>query len=219
MDSEETYNFIIILSNLVLFTTLIPLILIVSIKTRTYFTVKWVLFILLGLGLIIDFILQSPKIDIGGNFMYNIYTIVCITTSVVIYNKLLSDSFSRKLSFYSLLILLSIFLAFIIYQKDLSIDSSLVYLIFSIIVVILSFLYFRTLLNEMKVINLFNHPPFWIVFAYLTYYGGTMSLTLFQDYIIDGKAQVYETLWSIQLIANIIFSILISISVWKMRKT
>ena len=45
------------------------------------------------------------------------------------------------------------------------------------------------------------------------------ALTLFQDYIIGGNLDVYIILWSIQLIANIIFSILISISIWKMRKT
>ena len=208
-----------IIASIASYSTFIPLVLILFIKTRTYFTLKWVLFILMGLGLSIDYLLENPNFGSSPDMMYNIYTIVCILTSIAVYNQILSDSFSRKLALYSFSILFIGFIFSIIYTQDINIDSSTAYLIFSIIVVILSFLYFRTVLNEMTIPNLYDHPPFWIVFAYLTYYGGTISLTLFQDYIIGGNIDVYIILWSIQLIASIIFSILISISIWKMRKT
>ena len=217
MDPQGMY--LNIITSIALYSTYIPLVFILLIKTRTYFKLKWVLFILIGLGLTIDYLLGTPYFGSLPDMMYNFYTIVCILTSIAVYNQVLSDSFSRKLSIYLFSTLFIGFIFSMIYTQDINIDSSTAYLIFSIIVVILSLLYFRTVLNEMKIPNLYGHPPFWIVFAYLTYYGGTISLTLFQDYIIGGNLDVYIILWSIQLIANIIFSILISISIWKMRKT
>ena len=219
MASEGARIFSEIIANTAIASSVAPLLFILSIKTRTYFTLKWVLFILIGLGLIIDLMLKSPKITFNYNILYNVYTIICISTSIVLYSNLLSTSFSRRLSIYSLSIVLITFISRSIYMNDFKIDSSITYMLYSIIVVILSFFFFRTLLNEMKVTKLLRHPPFWIVFAFLMYYGGTMSLTLFQDYIIGGGLEITIILWPIQGIANIIFSILISISVWTMRKT
>lgn len=220
MASEGMIWFVKTVADVAIYVSFIPLLFILFIKSRTYFKIKWVLFVLIALGVSIDLMLKNPDIDINYNVFYNAYTVICIVTSMLLFNYILTTLTPKKISFYTLLTLLVIFLACILYTKNPFIDSSLPYLAYSLIIVLLAFLFFRTLLNQMKIQNLLIHPPFWIVFAFLIYYGGTMSLTLFQDFIL-GQAgfELTVVLWPIQSIASILFSILISISLWTMRKT
>jgi len=222
MEDSFIYNFALLITELSVISTTAALIISTSIKTRAHFKLKWALVVLFLGSLIIDLMFRFSYIlpfKIVTNFFYNAYTILCLITSYYVFSIILTN---KNISKYLLIgfggLIFSILFAYLFYQ-DLNMESSTAYTIYSLSIIVLSMLYFRNLLNDMKVSHLFKHPHFWVVCGYLLYYGGTIVLTLFQNYIQGSGIRLTLYLWPIQGIANIIFTLLIAKSIWTMRKT
>lgn len=216
------YKFAATIADIALLFPFIPIIFALIITTRAYLKIKWALVVLMLGGVSIDLILRfgsSYGIHIETNLLYNAYTVLCIIISNFVFSTIIRNTALRVfMSATFLSILIGIMMGYIVYQ-DTKMESSTAYSIFSIVIIILSMLYFRNLLNKLEVPNLLKHPYFWVVFAFLWYFGGTLILTLFQNYIHDAGTDLLLYLWPIQIIAGIIFTLLISKSIWTMRIT
>ncbi len=222
MEDSFIYYLALLIIEFSIISTAIALITCTSIKTRVHFKLKWALVTLLLGSVTIDLMFRFSYLlpfEIVTNLFYNVYTIICLITSYYVFSIILTNKNSSK---YLLIgfggLIFSILFAYLFYQ-DINMESSTAYVIYSLSVIVLSMLYFRNLLNDMKVPHLFKHPHFWVVCGYLLYYGGTVVLTLFQDYILNSNIKLTLYLWPIQGIANILFTLLIIKASWTMRKT
>ena len=221
MEDSFIYKFALFVSNVAFISPIVPIILVLIVKTRAHFNLKWALFALLLGGFILDLISKFyfRSSYYTQNIKFNIYTILCLVISIIIFDIILGNKGQKKIAILCFSTILAGLFIVGIYYRNLNIDSSLAYTLFSLIVIIFSFIYFKNLLNEMKVRYILRHSYFWIISAFLVYFGGTLALTLFQEYVANGSVELILYLWPIQGFAYIIFTFLIAKSIWTMRKT
>lgn len=76
----------------------------------------------------------------------------------------------------------------------------------------ISFLY--QLMNEMPVEKVQTLPMFWLAFGVLVYYGGTLFLFLFNNYLISHLPKSHQIIWALHNALNIIKNVFLFISLW-----
>jgi len=84
-----------------------------------------------------------------------------------------------------------------------------------LILVGLSIYYLYHLLKELQVDNIAKVPMFWITFAVLCYYGGTLALFLVNNLMADNYPDSHRMLWIFHNICNILKNILLAIGLWQ----
>jgi hypothetical protein len=71
------------------------------------------------------------------------------------------------------------------------------------------------LLNELPAANITNVPMFWVTFAVLCYYGGTLVLFLMNNLMLGKYLASHRMLWILHNICNILKNILLAIALWQ----
>jgi len=84
-----------------------------------------------------------------------------------------------------------------------------------LILVGLSIYYLYHLLKELQVDNIAKVPMFWITFAVLCYYGGTLALFLLNNLTADNYPNSHRMYWIFHNICNILKNILLAIGLWQ----
>jgi len=84
-----------------------------------------------------------------------------------------------------------------------------------LILVGISIYYLYHLLKELQVDNIAKVPMFWITFAVLCYYGGTLALFLVNNLMADNYPDSHRMLWIFHNICNILKNILLAIGLWQ----
>ncbi len=84
-----------------------------------------------------------------------------------------------------------------------------------LILVGISIYYLYNLLKELQSDNIAKVPMFWISFAVLCYYGGTLVLFLLNNLMIYNYPNSYTIFWTFHNICNILKNILIAIALWQ----
>jgi membrane-associated HD superfamily phosphohydrolase len=85
----------------------------------------------------------------------------------------------------------------------------------AILMIVLSLWFQYRLLKEMPVEKIQRFPFFWLSFGVLTYYGGTMFLFLFNNYLIEYFKQSHGLIWVLlHNLLNISKNIFLFLTVW-----
>ena len=84
-----------------------------------------------------------------------------------------------------------------------------------LILVGISIYYLYHLLKELQVDNIAKVPMFWISFAVLCYYGGTLVLFLLNNLTADNYPNSHRMYWTFHNICNILKNILLAVGLWQ----
>jgi hypothetical protein len=80
------------------------------------------------------------------------------------------------------------------------------------IISVLHFLYH--LLTKMPVERVQTLPLFWIAFGVLIYYGGTLFLFLFNNYLLAHQLQYHQSIWILHNLLNITKNVFLFMALW-----
>lgn len=79
--------------------------------------------------------------------------------------------------------------------------------------------FFYSILKKPIYDDILKEPVFWINIAVLLYFSGNLLLFLFNNYVLAFSLQKGNFLWlTIHSFFNLVYSILTSIGIWKLRK-
>lgn len=104
---------------------------------------------------------------------------------------------------------------FVISKSGLYAIDSTAYLLLSISGVAISMYYYYCMFDKPETGRVMKIPLFWINGAFLFYFGSTIFLSLFEEYIRSNGIGLISLLWPIQIIATIILNTLIVIGLYK----
>lgn len=208
-----------ILMYFAIFIQVLPILLLLSIRNKVQIFLKRTLFLLCTINIVTDLlsIIMAP-IYKNNNPIYHVYTLVIGIIILIMYKsffkiKILKSIINFSIIFFSIL---SIFIFF--YHDGYKYNNTVSNILLSILIVTLSFVYFYILFIDMKIKNLLIHPPFWIISAFLIFYGSTFYLSLFEDFISSYNYNLLNYTWPVQLITTIIFNLILAKGIWTMRK-
>jgi len=85
----------------------------------------------------------------------------------------------------------------------------------SLILVGIAVYYLYQLLNNLPAENITKMPMFWVSFAVLCYYGGTLVLFLMNNLMLGKYLASHRMLWILHNICNILKNILLAIALWQ----
>lgn len=104
------------------------------------------------------------------------------------------------------------------YFNDLDLANDIATTSESILIITLGILYFHKIFTDLDIPKLTNYYYFWLNSAFLLYFSTALFLFLFKSYI-KKMDELAPFLWSIHLIINITYNILLAIGICKHRKT
>jgi hypothetical protein len=93
------------------------------------------------------------------------------------------------------------------------------YTVEAIAIIALVLLSFHSIFKKQIYSNLLNAPVFWVNSAFLIFFSGNIYLYLFSKYLQEHALNAFFEIWVFHSILNIIFFILISIGLWKTKKS
>jgi len=85
-----------------------------------------------------------------------------------------------------------------------------------IITVALNYIYF--IINETYIEKIQTLPLFWLSFGVLVYYGGTLFLFLFNNYLIEHFQTGNQVAWVLHNLLNVVKNIFLFIALWVHHK-
>ncbi len=88
----------------------------------------------------------------------------------------------------------------------------------NVFVMIFSLAYFPKAINELKYNKITYDFHFWINFGLLLLNGTTLFISLFEVYIRESNSELTLYTWLIQLIANILFNLILTGGIWYISK-
>jgi len=80
--------------------------------------------------------------------------------------------------------------------------------------VILAIRYLLSALRDLKVEKVQSLPLFWLSFGILTYYGGTIFLFLFNNYLIKNMPKSYGSIWILHNMLNSLKYLFLLLTLW-----
>jgi hypothetical protein len=83
---------------------------------------------------------------------------------------------------------------------------------------VLALTYLYRLFRELPVERVQDMPMLWIAFAVLIYFGGTLFLFLFNNYLIDNEPGTHRAIWVLHNMLNVSKNVFLSIALWKHYK-
>ncbi len=202
-----------------IFIQFLPFFTLTFVKNRVLFKLKRTLLILCSIHIFTDFLsLILAPIYKNNNPIYHIYTLVTGLLVLYIYKSLFTG---KKIALFiqsSMLILTTISIFLFFYKEGYKFNNTFSNILLCVFIVLLSLYYFFNLFYEMKIKNLLNYPQFWIVSAFLIFYGTTFYLSLFEDFICSYNYDLFQYIWPIHLTSTIIFNFILTKGIWTMRK-
>jgi hypothetical protein len=99
-----------------------------------------------------------------------------------------------------------------------SIYIDLTGLTYGILIIILSNIYLFKVFTAESNTRLTNEPFFWINTACLLYFSTTLFLFIFEKHILSLTLNSFIIIWTIHLVSNILFNILISIGICRVNR-
>ena len=122
----------------------------------------------------------------------------------------------RKNAFLKILFYVSLLLAILNYaflQSPKTFNSYTSY-VGGILIIILVLRFLYELLAKMPVEKVQTLPLFWIAFGALIYYGGTLFLFLFNNYLLAHLLQDHQWIWVLHNLLNITKNVFLFMALW-----
>jgi hypothetical protein len=88
----------------------------------------------------------------------------------------------------------------------------------AVIIMALALFYFFRIFVNMSIPRLTEHYFFWLNSAFLIYFPSTFLISLFEDIIRNSPHYQIRYLWIIRLFVNIIFNILLTVGICKVKR-
>lgn len=85
----------------------------------------------------------------------------------------------------------------------------------ALLMLLLAFFYLYKLFHELPVERVQDLPMLWIAFAVLIYFGGTLFLFLFNNYLIANEPGTHRAIWVLHNMLNVVKNVFLSIALWK----
>ncbi|MFO0495257.1 MAG: hypothetical protein ACK50Y_06970 [Flavobacteriia bacterium] len=209
-----------VLENTSIAISIIPLISLIIKWKRANASIAWLFFTLLTVELISEILNRILTwSSINNCFILHIYTIVDSCLLYLIYRDFMSHgNFKFKLWLPPFVVLFSGLIEATINHGYLRVNTY-THLLFSAQAIYYSLMFFYSLINDSKIKEVSKNSEFWINAGVLFFYGTTFCLILFERYIFTVNPKLLYYTWSIQLVANIIFHLVLARGIWLMRRT
>jgi hypothetical protein len=75
------------------------------------------------------------------------------------------------------------------------------------------------MMRKLPTENIQSLPLFWLTFGVLVYYGGTLFIFLFNNYLINHSPQIHRNTWVLHNLLNIVKNIFFFATVWTSCKS
>lgn len=209
-----------VLENTSIAISVIPLIFLLFICKRAEASEARLFFILLLLELISEI---SSRILTWNNcnnfFIWHIHAVLYSVLLQFIYKDYLQSLKGLlKLMIPTIIVCITGLLEAFIDQGYLR-ANTITYLLLCAQAILFSLMSFNSLINDRRIKDFTLSSVFWINSGVLFFFGTTFCLILFEGYIIKVNPQLLYYTWSIQLVANIIFHLVLARGIWLMRRT
>lgn len=178
--------------------------------------------LLFGLMVNLSTDLVSLYLSVNGlsnHLMLDYYSIAFGLSTLFLFYLLNRSTFiSKVILLYAALLILE----FVLFEMEISLFVSWFldpYFVLSLMIISISLMYFFNIFNELKIERIESEFSFWLNCAFLIYFASTLFLSLIKSVIFSDHQHLHWYLWPIQLVATIVFNLLVTIGVWvKMRK-
>lgn len=185
-------------------------------RNKTLNKILRVLFLYLIISAVVEAISYFLTINSIQNFVVkNIYTVIEFTCITAIYFLEFEGKTAKRLIGISYIgfLCLSVLLLLILgnYNKQDNIINSTE----SWLVILFGAFYVFKLYNNFAIKNLLSYYFTWINFAILLYFSTSFFIFLFSEYLEKGGLENYYFVYSLHLISNISFNIILTIGIWK----
>lgn len=191
--------------------TLIPFLIGISNLKVLSRQLKWLLAICFS-ALIADSTALFLMINSVNNWpVLNLFSVVQITLFLIILDIDLKISWHKYLLF--LFVLFAAINLFFV-QSINSFNSYSSYL-GAVLLITLSLVYLFRLLRDLPTVDIYKFPPLWVVFAILTYYGGTLFLFLFNNYLLSINLVTHKSIWVLHNSLNILKNLFFALALWQ----
>jgi hypothetical protein len=141
----------------------------------------------------------------------NAYVIIQAFTLILLLSRYLSLRYKWP---FLLSFLIFGFINLLFIQKPKTFNSYTSYL-GGLILILLCLIYLYRLLRDLPTIDIYRFAPVWVVFAVLTYYGGTLFLFLFNNYLLSTNLVTHKSVWVLNNSLNIIKNLLFAQALWQ----
>lgn len=206
-----------IYSYLSIFSLVVPL-LAGTIKFKTLSAWLRVLFIYVIMSALTEILSLafSKGFKTGYFITQNIFTLLEFLLLISIYYLESDNKIFKKV----ILIITSLYTAFTIYDFFSNTNGSLPDMLASIesfIFISLSVYFFYKIQNELLIPSLYQYSYYWFNTAVLFYFATSLILFFCGDYLDRCERDKYELIWGLHLTGNIIYNLMIGVSLWKTK--
>lgn len=177
-----------------------------------------VLFFLIIASALSDFIsLYLAKRGISNYNVRNIYMIYLGFSITYIYYYSFGNKKIRKFIMLFFVSFLLLCVSNFIIWGNLSDLDKIISPVEAIFVIFLAHAYTYNLFKEMDFERLRDDSFFWVNNALLIYFSGNFAIFIYFKYILTIGLELYHFLHSLQLLTNITFNVMLTVSLWKIK--
>jgi len=87
--------------------------------------------------------------------------------------------------------------------------------LFALVLIAACLIFLYRLLKDLPTLDIYRYSSLWIVFAILTYYGGTLFLFLFNNYLLSLSIVSHKAIWILHNSLNILKNLLFALALWQ----
>jgi hypothetical protein len=155
--------------------------------------------------------------NMNNYFVIHFYTFLYGLILVLIFNHFLVN---RKVKLFSWVLVLFLFISFAyeFFWKDGYLGpNTMSYVVLGSLGIYLALAGFLQILNDTSIKSLGKSPFYVLCGGILFYFGTTLSLSIFESFILFNDSETLYLLWSVQLFANIMYYLIITRVIWLMK--
>ena len=207
-----------IISDIGVFSALIPMITLLLVYKKAHHKYWWALFCIAFIWVTAELLNWTlSKLHMNNIIIFHLFEILSILAYAYLFCQLIKNKFFRRLLIASVILIdLSIVYYLTINQMWFDVVMPIT-MICALVPLVLSIVYFFHLMFNSDKIKLLRYPFYWINSAILISFGMAFFTYIFiEKIIVNPELTMY--LWPIISISNFIYNILFSKGVWLMKK-
>lgn len=194
---------------------LVPLLVGIFFRFKSFNTIKYILFILLTISVIVAlFSRYLWSLKENNLYLLHFYTVLEFCGWIVIYYLLFESVIMKKILFVLGISFIVFSVVNSVFLQPLSTFNSNSRSLESIILVGLSITYFFKIFKEKKVVYLERNDLFWLNSAALIYFSGSFLLFGFSNLLLQSNSYEIKEVWVIHALFLCMHYLLITIGLW-----
>lgn len=155
---------------------------------------------------------------VNGFLIIHIYTLLYGLILLLISRTKIKSVFAKRIVLYCYVVLLFVEFWELNRVEGYLLVNTYSYLVLNVIGIAISVSIFFQLINDRQLNDMKIDFFFWFSTALIFFFGTTIAITLFQTYILMDNPDIIYYIWPIQLIANIIYHLILARGIWQMRQ-